>query len=113
MTEIAGVLDERLNEMIVALKNWQQVLCDHGYPESSRLLNIAALDLQMRLHRISDAELKAFCSAIQQRASQVTNSESRLSSLGQHFSDAQSLTPAQNVIIMRSTKRPRHKRDRG
>jgi len=113
VTEKEEILNRRLDEMIVALKNWQHVLLDCGYPESAKLFNIAALDLQMKRHGISDAELKSFCGAIRRRARGPYRSAPPLSSLGQHFSGSQGLTAGQNVTIMRSIKQKRTKLDRG
>lgn len=102
--EMMPTLNERLKEMIAALKNWQENLNDNGYPDSSRLLQIAALDLQMKLHSISDAELAAFCDAIRRKTAPSSKSRCRLSKLGPHFNGSESLAPQQNVVIMRSVK---------
>jgi hypothetical protein len=99
-----STLDERLKEMIAALKNWQEFLSESGYPGSAQLLEVAALDLKMKLHNISDAELRAFCDAVRRKRVGSTKLEHRPSKLGPHFSGSRGLTPAQNVIIMRSVK---------
>lgn len=102
--------DERLAQMIAALKNWQQFLAENGYPESSQLLKVAALDLEMKLHSISDAELRAFCSAV--RRSRVVSNKlgQNPNKLGQHFCNATGLTLAQNVVIMELVKAARRQK---
>jgi hypothetical protein len=103
-------LGERLQEMIAALKNWQEFLSDNGHSGSSRLLKVAALDLQMKLHNISDAELKEFCDTIRRKRSDSATPGAQLATFGPHFNGSRGLTPAQNVVIMRSVKTTRSRK---
>jgi hypothetical protein len=98
---MAPTLSERMREMISALKNWQEVLSDHGYQESSQLLKIATLDLQMKLHSISDAELAAFCEAVRRKLPATPRPRPRARKLGPHFNGSERLAGRQNVVIMR------------
>jgi len=98
--------------MITGLKNWQRELLDHGYLDSSRLLGIAILDLQMRLNKISDLELKAFCDAVRQHAANATP-DRPLHTLGQYCDGARDLSATENIILMRDVTERRKKADRG
>lgn len=102
--ELTPKFSERIKEMISALKNWQEILTANGYPESSRLLEISTLDLQMKLHSISEAELAQFCEAIRDTLPASVTPEQPVKNLGPHFNNAERLAPGQNVIIMRDVK---------
>jgi UV DNA damage repair endonuclease len=55
---------ERLQAILAAIDNHIQALRDLGLDDTARILAIAKLDIQMKLHDISDEELKAFCEAV-------------------------------------------------
>ena len=112
MADKRSSLNRRLDDMITGLKNWQRELLDHGYLDSSRLLGIAALDLQMRLHKISDLELKAFCNAVRQHTAKATP-DRPLHALGRYCDGAQNLPATENIILMREVTERRKKADRG
>jgi hypothetical protein len=92
-------LAERVKQMISALKNWQDILTANGHMESSQLLEICKIDLQMKLHNISDAELAQFCEAVRE-AHAAAEANDGVGKLGPHFSGAQALPGNQNVVIM-------------
>lgn len=58
---------DRLEEIIASLSQHIEVLRACGLSEARRLLCIAKLDLQMRIHEISDAELRALCDALERK----------------------------------------------
>jgi hypothetical protein len=58
------VMDERLEAVIRALDEQISLLRSSGLNDSARLLEMARLDLQMRMHAISDEELHALCAAL-------------------------------------------------
>lgn len=53
--------------MIAALERCQADLSDPSDEETSRLLSILLLQLQTRLHRVSDAELDDLCTTLETR----------------------------------------------
>ena len=55
---------ERLQAILAAIDNHMEVLRGFGLGSTARMLAIAKLDLQMRLHGISDEELSALCEVL-------------------------------------------------
>jgi hypothetical protein len=75
---------ERLQAILAAIDDHIQALRNLGLDDTARILALARLDIQMKLHDISDAELKAFCEALdsagcQSREAPVIDSASRAS----------------------------------
>lgn len=56
--------DEPLDSVVESLNEHISTLRMRGWGESAQLLEIAKLDLQLRLRMISDGELRAFCSVL-------------------------------------------------
>ena len=56
--------DERLLSVLATLEECRAALANAGNPETAHLVSVAALDLRMKLNRITDAELKALCDEI-------------------------------------------------
>lgn len=56
--------DRQLEEMIATLKHWNSWLAAHGQGQSACFLDMARLELQLILNKISDEELKALCDAV-------------------------------------------------
>jgi hypothetical protein len=56
---------ERLQAILAAIDNHMEVLRGLGLGSTARMLAIAKLDLQMRLHGISDEELSALCAVLE------------------------------------------------
>jgi len=98
--EMETRLAERVKQMISALKNWQEILTVNGHSESSQLLEICRLDLQMKLNSISDSELAQFCEAVRISHAAATKSNLEASKLGPHFNGSEELPVYQNVVIM-------------
>ncbi len=56
--------DKQLEEMIATLKHWNSWLTAHGQGQSACFIDMARLELQLVLNKISDEELKALCDAV-------------------------------------------------
>jgi hypothetical protein len=56
--------DKQLEQMIVTLKQWNSWLTAHGQGQSACFLDMARLELQLVLNKISDEELRALCDAV-------------------------------------------------
>ena len=56
--------DKQLEEMIATLEEWNSWLTAHGQGQSACFLDMARLELQLVLNKISDEELKALCDAV-------------------------------------------------
>jgi hypothetical protein len=56
---------DRLRGIVASLNEHIDVLRACGLSDARQLLSIAKLDLQMRIHGISDEELRAFCEALE------------------------------------------------
>jgi hypothetical protein len=93
--------------MVSSLKNWQEILSEHGYVDSTQLLKIVTLDLQMKLHSISDAELAALCDAVRRKHPPTPHPRSRGRKSGPHFNGSDRLASRQNVVMMRAVKSAR------
>ncbi len=55
--------EQRLHSVLATLEQCRATLID-GERETARLVSMAILELRMKLHRITDSELKALCDAI-------------------------------------------------
>ncbi len=58
---------QSLEQIVTSLSEHIRTLEESGLKQSAAILGIARLDLQTRLHGISDDELKAFCAALENR----------------------------------------------
>jgi hypothetical protein len=56
--------EARLQSILAALDECRLGLLDCASPEAAHLLALAALEIRMKLNRVSDSELKALCDAI-------------------------------------------------
>src|SRR5260370_7623263 len=56
---------ERLNGIVATLNDYIDVVRAYDLDETAALLRMAKLDLQMRIHDISDEELQALCEALE------------------------------------------------
>ena len=99
-------LQKRLDDMIVALQDWQPVLAAAGYPDSARLARIFTLDLQLKRHSISEVELAEFSRVLEQ-ASEPSTAGRRLTKiypLRATPTVPPGRAPAQNMEIMRASR---------
>jgi len=58
---------DRLERIVASLTDHIEVLRAHGLFEAQQLLCIAKLELQMRIHGISDEELHALCDVLEEQ----------------------------------------------
>jgi hypothetical protein len=58
-------MPEQLQAIVSAVENHMRVLRTFGLNDTARMFAIAKLDLQARLHGISDDELSAFSEALE------------------------------------------------
>lgn len=58
---------ERLNGIVAALSEYISEVRSYDMPQTAVLLDMAKLDLQTRIHAISDSEFRALCEAIECR----------------------------------------------
>ncbi len=56
---------ERLNGIVSTLSAYIDALCDYDMEETAELLRVVKLDLQMRIHGITNEELKALCDVLE------------------------------------------------
>ena len=56
--------EEKLRAVLASLEECQASLVVHGDRDTAQLVSVAILDLQIKLNRIEDSELKAFCDAM-------------------------------------------------
>ena len=68
-------MSERLQAIISAAENHISVLRTLGLEDTARIFAIAKLDLQTKLHGISDDELTAFCEAVAAAAGLATDAD--------------------------------------
>jgi hypothetical protein len=64
MTDLTG----RLKSVLMQIERQIEELEELGAHETAKLLRIARLDLKMRMHNVSDKELRELCSAIERHA---------------------------------------------
>ena len=87
--------DKQLEDMIATLKNWNSWLIAHGQGQSACFLDMARLELQLVLNKISDEELRALCDAVSD-----TKTPERILP-GPCLTDVERLGEAENKRIMR------------
>jgi hypothetical protein len=63
MTDVTG----RLEGLLALLERQIEELEELGAQETAKLLRIARLDLKMRMHNVSDKELRELCAAIERQ----------------------------------------------
>jgi signal transduction histidine kinase len=68
--------DARLRSIIAALEESRTELAEGVNPEAAQILAVAILQLRIRLHRIADCELNAFCHAVVQETERSKKSHS-------------------------------------
>lgn len=68
-------ISEQLQAIISAADNHIKVLRAFGLEGTAAMFAIAKLDLQTKLHEISDDELNAFCEALEAAAGLATKAE--------------------------------------
>ena len=56
--------EQRLHSIVSTLKECRTALVASSDAETAQLLSMAILQLQMKLNRIADSELRAFCEAL-------------------------------------------------
>ena len=103
---------ERLNGIVAALNDYIDVVRAYDLDETAALLRMAKLDLQMRIHDISDAELQALCEALER--GQLPASPALASRSGNgtglthsHASLVLSATPAADRILLDGKRPPK------
>ena len=72
--------DAHLRSVIAALEENRASLVEWANPEAARIVALAILQLQMRLHRIGDDELEALCEAMQARQADRARKAAELAS---------------------------------
>jgi hypothetical protein len=87
--------DKQLEQMIATLKQWNSWLTAHGQGQSACFLDMARLELQLVLNKISDEELRALCDAVSD-----TKSSDRILP-GPCLTNVKRLGEAENERIMR------------
>jgi hypothetical protein len=103
---------ERLNGIVAALNDYIDVVRAYDLDETVALLRMAKLDLQMRIHDISDEELQALCEALErgQASSGPAVASSRGRGTGLPHSHANLVlpaTPASDRILLDAPRPPR------
>jgi hypothetical protein len=68
-------MSEKLQAIIRAVENHISELRTLGFEDIAGIFTIAKLDLQTKLHGISDEELTAFCGALEAAAGLATEAE--------------------------------------
>ena len=58
---------DRLAGIVASLNEHIEALDSCGLREARQLLSVVRLDLQMRIHGISDAELRALCEVLERQ----------------------------------------------
>lgn len=56
--------EENLRAILATLQECQRSLVVNGDPDTAQLVSVAILELRIKLNRIEDSELKAFCDAM-------------------------------------------------
>jgi len=103
---------ERLNGIVAALNDYIEVVRAYDLDETAGLLRMAKLDLQMRIHDISDEELQALCEALErgQAASGAAAAGRGGNDIGlahSHASLVLPATPASDRILLDGTRPPK------
>jgi hypothetical protein len=68
---------ERLKEIVAALNEYIGTVNSYDMQETAVLLGMAKLDLQMKIHSVSDRELHALCDALETRRPRPSENGSR------------------------------------
>jgi hypothetical protein len=105
---------EQLNSIVAALTDYITVVRSFQLQETAVLLDMAKLDLQMKIHSISDRELQALCEALERqgavtrgkRKSRALSNVTASSGAGRRQSVALPPAPTTNDIIV-PRRRPR------
>ena len=100
---------ERLNGIVAALNDYIEVVRAYDLDETAGLLRMAKLDLQMRIHDISDEELQALCEALErgQAASGAAAGRGGTGLAHSHASLVLPATPAADRILLEGTRPPK------
>lgn|GEM_PF-2690005 len=103
---------ERLNAIVAALNDYIEVVRAYELDETAALLRMAKLDLQMRIHDISDEELQALCEALERGQAPSGPAVASRSGNGtglahSHASLVLPATPAADRILLDSTRPPK------
>jgi hypothetical protein len=69
MTDLTG----RLKAVLVLIERNIEELEQLGAHDTAKLLRIARLDLKMRMHNVSDRELRELCSAIERHTASAAS----------------------------------------
>ena len=106
---------ERLNGIVAALNDYIEVVRAYDLDETAGLLRMAKLDLQMRIHDISDEELQALCEALErgQAASGAAAAGRGGNDIGLAHSHASLVLPSSSVsdrILLGAPRSPRRYR---
>jgi hypothetical protein len=64
---------DRLASIVASLSEHMEVLRQCGFDETRQLLACAKLDLQMRIHGVTDDELRALCELLDRRQAPATH----------------------------------------
>ena len=92
---------EQLNSIVAALTDYITVVRSFQLQETAVLLDMAKLDLQMKIHSISDRELQALCEALERQGA-VTRGKRKSRAL----SNVAASSGAESMCATRSTAIP-------
>jgi len=102
---------ERLNGIVAALNDYIEVVRAYDLDETAGLLRMAKLDLQMRIHDISDEELQALCEALERGQAAAAAAAGRGGNgtglSHSHASLVLPATPAADRILLDGTRPPK------
>jgi hypothetical protein len=103
---------ERLNVIVAALNDYIDVVRACDLDETAGLLRMAKLDLQMRIHHISDEELQALCEALERGQGLAGPAAAGRGGNGtglahSHASLVLPATPAADRILLDGTRPPK------
>ena len=104
---------ERLNGIVAALNDYIEVVRAYDLDETAGLLRMAKLDLQMRIHDISDEELQALCEALERGQGLSGSAVARHGGNGLAHSHASLVLPSSSVsdrILLGAPRSPRRYR---
>ena len=69
MANLEAPILAQLGEIVTSLNEYIDVMRSCDLHDTAYLLSVCKLDLQMRIHEISDDELRAFCDALEEAIS--------------------------------------------
>jgi hypothetical protein len=98
---------ERLNGIVAALNDYIEVVRAYDLDETAGLLRMAKLDLQMRIHDISDVELQALCEALERGQELAGRGGNGTGLAHSHASLVLPATPAADRILLEGTRPPK------